>query len=229
MSILTAGGGTGAQGDVVGVASTISGTGTTSVTITDAAVLGASAKVKFIATMLKTSVKQKNKTVKLMKNLKVVATDADGAYGTRSGDKDISLGRADVFKLVAVYDSEATDTDAVAPTLTLSNTSGTFIRGEEITGATSIATGRCIDISSPMSYSLVTGIFTTGEMLPLVLEQQFLLRQRGIKLSQEVIYLILVCEITSTTLLGLLENLPSLLQQEDFLLYMIIWNTAVVI
>ena len=165
MSILTAGGGTGAQGDVVGVTSTISGTGTTSITITDAAVLGASAKVKFIATMLKTSVKQKNKTVKLMKNLKVVATDADGAYGTRSSDKDISLGRADVFKLVAVYDSEATDTDAVAPTLTLSNTSGTFIRGEEITGATSIATGRCIDISSPMSYSLITGIFTTGEII----------------------------------------------------------------
>ena len=42
-----------------------------------------------------------------MKKIKVLASDPDGAYGTRSSDKDISLGRADVFKLVAVYDSEA--------------------------------------------------------------------------------------------------------------------------
>ena len=41
-------------------------------------------------------------------------------------DKEISLGRADVFRLQAVYDSEDTSSDATAPSMTLSNISGTF-------------------------------------------------------------------------------------------------------
>ena len=165
MSILTAGDGTGAQGDVVSVANTISGAGTASITITDDPVLGSGSKVKIVCSMLKTSVNQKNKTVKLMKNLKVLATDADGAYGTRSSDKDISLGRADVFKLVAVYDSEATDTDAVAPTLVISDINGTFTRGEVISGSSSSAKGRIIDISSPISYTVESGTFLATEII----------------------------------------------------------------
>ena len=47
----------------------------------------------------------------------------------------ISLGRADVFNVVAVFDSEEASTDAVAPELTLTNAVGTFDRGEEIAGA----------------------------------------------------------------------------------------------
>ena len=34
-----------------------------------------------------------------MKQLKVLHTDDDGAFGIRSTDKTISLGRADVFNL----------------------------------------------------------------------------------------------------------------------------------
>ena len=64
MSILTAGGGTGSQGQLVSIADTVSGTGTASLTITDNTILGSSAKVKLIATILKTSVTQKNKTNK---------------------------------------------------------------------------------------------------------------------------------------------------------------------
>ena len=165
MSILTAGGGSGVAGDIVSVASIISGTGTVSVTVTDSTILGNAAKVKFTATILKTSVTQKSKTTNLMKQLKVTSGTTD-AYGTRPTDKTISLGRADVFKLVAVFDSEAAATDATAPELTLITQSGTWTRGEKITGGTSGATARIVDIASPVNYVLATSIeFTSGETI----------------------------------------------------------------
>ena len=61
-----------------------------------------------------------------MKQL-IVSTGTTDAYGTRPTDKTISLGHADSFNLAAVYDSEDTSTDAVAPTLTLGTITGTFI------------------------------------------------------------------------------------------------------
>ena len=94
------------------------------------------------------------KTTQLLKQVKVVASDADGSYGTRSDDKEISLGRADAYRLQAVYDSEDTSADATAPSMTISNISGTFIRGEKITGSTSFAKGRVLTTTSPMSYTL---------------------------------------------------------------------------
>ncbi len=139
MSILTAGDGSGSVGDVVSIASTSSISGA-QLTVTDDTVLGDSAKVKLIGTILKTSVTQKAKTTNLMKQVKVT-TGATDAYGTRPTDKTISLGRADSFNLAAVYDSEDTSTDAVAPTLTLGTITGTFTRGEKITGSSSGATG----------------------------------------------------------------------------------------
>jgi len=165
MSILTAGDGSGSAGDVVSISSTISGTGSTLITITDDTILGDSAKVKLIATILKTSVNAKSKTTNLMKQLKVTSGTTD-AYGTRPSDKTISLGRADAFKLVAVFDSESASTDALAPELTLITQSGTFTRGEKITGGTSTATARIVDITSPMSYILTTSlVFTSGETI----------------------------------------------------------------
>ena len=143
LSILSAGDGTGSQGDIVSVSGKTSGHGSGSLTITDSTILGDSAKVKVTATLLKTSVTQKTKTTNLMKQLKVLLTDDDGAFGIRSTDRTISLGRADVFNLVGVFDSQA-DSDAVAPTLTVTGISGTFTRGEEITGGSSGATARVI-------------------------------------------------------------------------------------
>ena len=154
MSILTAGGGTGSQGDIVNIEDTISGTGGTTVTITDNSILGASAKVKFIGTVLKTSVSPRIKTTNLLKQVKVLASDDDGAFGVRADDKEISLGRADVFRLQAVYDSEDTSTDAAAPTMVLSNITGSFSRGEKLVGSTTNARGRALSTTSPMSYTL---------------------------------------------------------------------------
>ena len=168
MSILTAGGGSGTAGQLASISDTISGAGTGSITITDTTILGASAKIKLTATILKTSVSQKTKTTRLMKQLKVTPGTTH-AYGTRPSDRDISLGRVDAFKLASVFDSQDTSTDAVAPTLTVGSITGTFTRGEKITGATSKATGRIINTASPFSYvstnsfSFAIGEIITGE------------------------------------------------------------------
>jgi len=161
MTIITAGGGSGVQGQVVDVSGKISGTGSASITITDNTILGNGAKVKFIGTVTRTSIQPKTKTTQLMKNLKVLASDADGAYGVRSTDKDISFGRADAFRLVGVFDSQDTSADATAPTLTLTDITGTFVRGEKITGSSTAAVGRIIDVTSPMGYVLTEGFGAT--------------------------------------------------------------------
>ena len=119
MSILT-GDGTGSQGDIVSVSGKTSGTGTATVTVTDNTILGSGAKVKFIGTILKTSVASKVKTTQLCKQLKV-ATGANDAFGTRPTDEQISLGRADAFKLVGVFDSEDTSSDATTPEINTRN------------------------------------------------------------------------------------------------------------
>ena len=170
LSVLTAGGGSAVQGDIILLTdSKISGEGSSSITITDSTLLGSGAKVKLIATILKTSVTAKTKSTKLSKQLKVIADDSDGAYGTRSTDVDISFGRADVYRLQAVLDSESTSTDAAAPTITLTSPTGTFLRGERFTGGTSGAVGRIISATTPISYTLVNGVgatdFVTGETL----------------------------------------------------------------
>ena len=169
LSILTAGGGTGAQGDIVDLDGKLSGTGTASLTITDNSILGNAAKVKVTATILRTSVASKTKTTQLSKQLKVLASDADGAFGVRATDKEVSLGRADVFRLQAVFDSEDTSSDATTPQFTISNLVGTFQRGEKITGGSSGAVARIISTTSPITYVL-TGTdgstdFTASEII----------------------------------------------------------------
>ena len=169
MSILSAGDGSGVQGQLVPISGKITGTGSSSITITDDTILGDSAKVKLIATIIKSSVVQKNKTTNLSKQVKVVASDADGAYGCRATDKEISLGRADAFRLQAVFDSESTSADATAPTLTLGTVSGTFTRGEKIVGSSSGAEARIVTTTSPIQYVLTGGFgstdFTTSDTI----------------------------------------------------------------
>ncbi len=102
ISILTGGGGSAKQGDIVSAATGFAGGGTSQLTITNLGAFGSGgAKVKVMATLLKTAVSPKTKTTRLMKQLKVDTGTTD-AYGTRPGDIEISLGRADAFALVAV-------------------------------------------------------------------------------------------------------------------------------
>jgi hypothetical protein len=165
MSILSAGDGTGVQGDLVTLSGKTSGTGSTSLTVTDDTILADSAKVKLFATILKTSVSHKTKTTNLMKQVKVTTGTTD-AYGTRPTDRSISLGRGDVFNFAAVFDSEDVAVDAVAPTLTIGTITGTFTRGEKITGSASGATGRIVSTSSPMSFvSTSNTAFNTSDTI----------------------------------------------------------------
>ena len=169
LSVLTAGsGGSAAQGQIVSVSGKIAGTGTPSITITDNTLLASAAKVKLTATILKTSVNQRIKTTNLMKSV-LVATGATDPYGTRPGDAEISLGRADVFKVAAVFDSESTSADAITPEINLTLIDGSFVRGEKITGSASLARARIIDTSSPMSYVLTDGFgakdFVVGDII----------------------------------------------------------------
>ena len=168
-TVLTAGGGTAAAGDPILLTGKVTGTTTSTLTITDNTLLGSGAKVKVIATILKTGVVSKVKTTNLCKQLKVIATDADGEYGTRATDRDISLGRVDAYKLVAVYDSESTSTDATTPSMTLTSVTGTFARGEKITGASSGAQARILSTTSPISYALEGNAgaldFVAGEVI----------------------------------------------------------------
>ena len=70
-----------------------------------------------------------------------------------------ALNLSDVNEIKAVYDSGATGTDAVAPTLTVSGATGTFIAGETITGGTSGAKGTVI-LHSPAT--TITFVVTSG-------------------------------------------------------------------
>ena len=83
LTILTAGSGTGVQGQIVSVDGKISGTGTGSITITDNTILGNGAKVKLSATIFKSNVNQRIKTTNLMKQVKVT-TGVNDAYGTKT-------------------------------------------------------------------------------------------------------------------------------------------------
>ena len=168
LTILTAGSGSGSQGDVVSADSKISGTGSSTITITDNTNFGNAAKVKLTATVLKTNITQRLKTTNLSKQVKVAGAVA-AAFGTRATDNTISLGRADAFRIGAIFDSESTSADAIAPVLTLTSQSGTFVRGEKITGGTSGAIGRVISPTSPISYYLQNGNgstdFSTSEII----------------------------------------------------------------
>jgi len=169
LSVLTAGsGGAAGQGDVVDCESTISGNGTATITVSDNTNFGNGAKVKLMATLLKTNITQRIKTTNLSKQVKV-SGGTTGAFGTRPTDDTISLGRADAFALGAVFDSEDTSSDATAPQIALTAVQGTFLRGEKITGGTSGAVARVINPTTPVTYYLQNGVgatdFTANEVI----------------------------------------------------------------
>ena len=77
---------------------------------------------------------------------------AGAEVGTASQHKEISIGRADAFKLHGVFDSEDTGTNPVLPQFSLTGISGTFTKGEKITGGTSGATATIVNPTSPITF-----------------------------------------------------------------------------
>ena len=175
VSILDQGGagGTGRKGDIVdldGTNVTTSGAGTSTATITSTTVFGSSGdyKVKVVATLTKTAVQQKTKTNNAMHLLDV---DNDGVaggaiYGTSAHHKEITIGRGDVHRLRAVFESAASGTDVTLPQFTATSFIGTFQKGERIIGGTSGAIGEIIHLVSPITYVLKSNVdFSSGETI----------------------------------------------------------------
>ena len=136
-------------------------------TITNAEVLGNGAKVKVIATLTKTVAVEKAKTNQPCQLVLVDANSGAGAeYGTASQHKEISLGRADFYKLYAVLDSEDASTNPELPKFTITGLSGTFTKGETITGASSGCSAKIINTTNPITFIIINGKeFTNGERI----------------------------------------------------------------
>ena len=162
---------TASAGDVINLSATtttsFAGTGTNSLTITNAAVLGNGAKVKVLATITRTVSVEKTKT-KQACTLTLVDADASAGaeYGTSSQHKEISLGRADHYKLYAVLDSEDASANPVLPQVTVTGVSGTFTKGETISGATSGCNAVIVNTTNPITYIVTNGKeFVTNETI----------------------------------------------------------------
>lgn len=87
-------------------------------------------------------------------------------YGTSAHHPEISLGKADALRLLAVYDSGSPETQASTPSLDISAPSGTFTKGELVEGQTSGATGYIITTVSPIKFiSRSAAQFQVGELI----------------------------------------------------------------
>jgi len=121
------------------------------------------ANAKLIATLRKIKINSKSKVLtrceKLTINKSSNPTSGSNAnttlndgltyssvYGLRIQDKDISLGKAEVLRVHAVFESDDNN-DPIIPTLTLININGSLLnaaQGDLITGSSSYAVGRVI-------------------------------------------------------------------------------------
>jgi len=136
-------------------------------TITNPEILGSGAKVKVVATLTRTVASEKTKTNQAGHLVLVDADASAGAeYGTASQHKEVSLGRADVYKLYAVLDSEDASANPVLPQFTVTGVSGTFEKGETIQGASSGANAVIINTTNPVTYITTNGKnFITNETI----------------------------------------------------------------
>ena len=78
-----------------------------------------------------------------------------------------NLGRSDIWKLKAVYDSGDINTDAILPTLTVNITNDTLIAGETITGLTSGAKGTVVEGdggTNSVTYVPTSGTFVAEDV-----------------------------------------------------------------
>ena len=172
LTVTGSAGGSAAVGDIVDITATAAGSGTVTLTITDSSVMGGNTAVELTGTVHVAVSTQRTKTAQKMTTKQiqsyVIITPPSSAgtykeiYGERLGDPTISLSYADVYKLHAVYESTSNATDAVAPTLSTSNATGSYTTGEIITGSVSGATGRIIsDSASTLTYVKLAGTLTT--------------------------------------------------------------------
>jgi len=163
LSVMTAGSGTAAVGDMIDIEGKTSST-TNSLTITDNTLFGNAAQVKLVAPVNVPTATPKTKSAFVMQQKTIADTIAtNDYYGARIVDKEVSIDVADVYKLRAVFDSGLSSVVPLPPTLTVSLVSGTFTPGEIIIGSSSGAKGYVI-VNSPattVTYIKISGTFNT--------------------------------------------------------------------
>ena len=111
-----------------------------------------SATFNFIVSMNVDTKQERVKT--LVKNATKAITSPTGTALAYT-----SLDISDINSIKAIYDSGNAGTDAVAPTLTVSGATGTFLAGETITGGTTGAKGTVI-AHTPLT--VITFVVTSG-------------------------------------------------------------------
>ena len=148
---------------------TITGAGTTQLTLTDSTIFENNVDYKIVATITKTSQTEKSKVFRPCELVDVenLKDETSGVvYGTSANHKEISLGQADATEILAIYDSRTVGTAATIPSVTLGQINGSFSKGEVIRGNSSGATARIIDTISPLRYVSVNGVsFVSGETI----------------------------------------------------------------
>ena len=133
--------------------------------ITNPKVFGSGGKFKIVATLTRTQAGEKTKTLNPCQ-LTLVETTAHNPYGTNHTNKEISLGRADHYKLYAVLDSEDTGTVPSLPQADVTGVSGTFNKGEIIKGAVSDCLAVVINPTNPITFIVTNNkAFTNNETI----------------------------------------------------------------
>jgi hypothetical protein len=166
--------GTGNVGDIINVDSSdvsITGDGTNSLTVTSGAIFGENGDlIKINTTLTQSNVNSKDKTNIVAARTKVTnkknVSSGEIPWGTSADHSEISLGVADATKILAIYDSNQIGVDAVTPTMTITNITGSFTAKETIVGQTSGASAIIINSSSPLQYVPLTTVqFVDGETI----------------------------------------------------------------
>ena len=173
ITVLSPGTGTAVAGDIINVSSgnlSITGDGTDTLTVTSPAIFGDAAQLKITATVRLGSASAKSKGNNKAQLLKVENKKNDGGverpWGTSAHHESISLGVADAYEVLAVYDSLDTATDAATPSYTVNSIVGTFVNREIVVGSQSGATAIILDTTSPIRYVPLSEIeFIEGETI----------------------------------------------------------------
>lgn len=173
ITVLAPGTGSASAGDIINVASgslSITGDGTDTLTVASPSIFGDAAQLKITATVRLGSASAKSKGNNKAQLLKVENKKNDGGverpWGTSAHHESISLGVADAYEVLAVYDSLDTATDAATPSYTVNSIVGTFVNRETVVGSQSGATAIILDTASPIRYVPLSEIeFIEGETI----------------------------------------------------------------
>jgi len=125
------------------------------------------ARLKITYTLTITDPVNRDKTLRQSRVLQVsgnraAASPYVGFYGTAFGDKDITLGVADVFKIRGVYEGTG-GTTPLPPSATFTVSSGTFQNYEKVIGQTSGAHAIIISTGGTTYFYYISGTLVNTE------------------------------------------------------------------